>query len=72
MIHCGRSCLLLSICIAASSVLTFFVSRTAAAADGQLEVRGADEWRFTATPYLWFAGIDGNVTVRGIETDPSL
>ncbi len=49
MIDCGKSCILLSICLAASCVLTFCASRTAAAADGQLEVGGADEWRFTAT-----------------------
>ena len=69
MIDYGKSCLLLSICIAASSVLTFFVSRTAAAAGGQLDVGRADEWHFTATPYLWLAGIDGDVTVRGFESD---
>jgi hypothetical protein len=29
----------------------------------------ADEWKFAVTPYLWGAGIDGTVTVRGHEVD---
>ena len=28
---------------------------------------GAEEWQFTATPYLWLQGTTGDVEVRGVE-----
>lgn len=37
--------------------------------DLQLELGRSDEWRFNVTPYAWLAGMDGDVTVRGRETD---
>ena len=30
---------------------------------------GQDRWHFITAPHLWAAGIDGNVTVKGIKTD---
>jgi hypothetical protein len=29
----------------------------------------ADDWKFSVAPYLWGAGIDGTMTVRGYEAD---
>ncbi len=31
--------------------------------------RAADDWQFAVTPYLWGAGIDGTVKVKGHEAD---
>ena len=32
-------------------------------------VRGQDRWAVELTPYFWLAELDGDVTVRGFETD---
>jgi hypothetical protein len=29
----------------------------------------ADEWRFSITPYLWAIGMNGNMTVKGVDSD---
>ena len=31
--------------------------------------KAADDWKFAVTPYLWGAGIDGTVSVKGYEAD---
>ena len=51
--------------------LAFLVSGMATAQDNQLEMGRSDEWHFNVTPYLWAAGIDGDVTVRGFELGPA-
>lgn len=33
------------------------------------ENAGDDKWEFSITPYFWFAGIDGDVEVRGNKVD---
>jgi hypothetical protein len=36
----------------------------------QAETQGADsdEWQFTVIPYLWMAGLDGDITVKGVTS----
>ena len=29
----------------------------------------SDEWRFSITPYLWAIGMNGDMTVKGVESD---
>ncbi len=36
---------------------------------GQLQTDRADEWYFDLTPYAWLAGMDGDITVRTIDTE---
>ncbi len=42
---------------------------TAATAQGPGEGPGPDTWEYMLTPYLWVAGLDGELTVRGISVD---
>jgi hypothetical protein len=32
----------------------------------------SDEWHFQVTPYLWALALDGDVTVKGVKTSPSV
>jgi hypothetical protein len=32
----------------------------------------SDDWQFQLTPYLWALALDGNVTVKGVKTKPSV
>ena len=32
----------------------------------------SDDWQFQMTPYLWALAVDGNVTVKGDKTEPSV
>jgi len=32
----------------------------------------SDEWQFQVTPYLWALSLDGDVTVKGVESSPSV
>lgn len=32
----------------------------------------SDEWQFQVTPYLWALALDGDVTVKGVESSPSV
>ena len=29
----------------------------------------SDEWRFSITPYLWAVGLNGDMTVKGVDSD---
>jgi hypothetical protein len=31
--------------------------------------KAGDDWQFAVTPYLWGAGIDGTVSVKGHQAD---
>jgi hypothetical protein len=46
-------------------ILTFSFAFPSASAYGQ---SAEDKWEFTIAPYLFFSGIDGDVTVRGRES----
>lgn len=35
----------------------------------ELNLTPEDEWYFSAAPYIWFAGMDGELTVRGLDAD---
>ncbi len=52
--------------IAATGLLIGLPSATRAA-DGE-----EDKWQLITAPFLWAAGIDGNVTLRGITSDISI
>jgi hypothetical protein len=43
-----------------------------AATCAPMNAAAADEWKFSVAPYLWGAGVDGTVTVRGHEADVDL
>ncbi|MGH6921975.1 MAG: hypothetical protein ACREJ0_30265 [Geminicoccaceae bacterium] len=32
----------------------------------------SDQWQYQLTPYLWFLSLDGDVTVKGVKTSPSV
>jgi hypothetical protein len=32
----------------------------------------SDEWQFSLTPYLWALALDGDVTVKGVKSSPSV
>lgn len=57
-----------SLCWAMILGLALFVNETTAA-DDELKVGRADEWHFNVAPYLWLAGMDGDLTVRGFEAN---
>jgi hypothetical protein len=42
------------------------------AAPSAAEQLVSDQWQYSLTPYLWFLSLDGDVTVKGIETSPSV
>jgi hypothetical protein len=48
--------------IALCGLLLFLASPLAYAAEGQ---SGGDKWEFQVIPYIWMAGVDGDVTVKG-------
>ena len=29
----------------------------------------SDEWQFSITPYLWAVGLNGDMTVKGVDSD---
>lgn len=41
-------------------------------ARGQDNPIGGEEWELSVTPYLWMAGIEGDVTIRGPTADIDL
>ncbi len=50
-------------------------SVTPALAQGELDQTQGDrakEWQVEITPYVWFAGVDGDVTARGRTVSPSI
>lgn len=47
-------------------------SRIAPVLNQQLQVATPDRWEFELTPYVWLAGLSGDVTVRNREADVDL
>lgn len=51
-------------------IMVLFPATQVAAQDEDLQVgKAVDEWRFNVTPYVWMAGMDGNTTVKGFESE---
>lgn len=46
-----------------------YAQNTDAGQSAQLALSGEKKWRFSITPYIWLIGLDGDVGVRGVESD---
>jgi len=49
------------------TLLVFGTALIGVSSQAQERTSHVDDWEFVVAPYLWMAGIDGDVTVRGIE-----
>jgi hypothetical protein len=57
---------------AASLALAAGLWIAASAASGAAEQLVSDKWQFQVTPYTWALALDGDVTVKGVKSSPSV